>query len=45
VTRAIVDTGPLVAFLNTRDPYHAWARETFDGFRSGRGAHASGLIH
>jgi predicted nucleic acid-binding protein len=33
VTRAIVDTGPLVAFLNTRDPHHAWARETFDAFR------------
>jgi hypothetical protein len=33
VTRAIVDTGPLVAFLNTRDPHHAWARETFDTFR------------
>jgi len=33
VTRAIVDTGPLVAFLNARDPHHAWARETFDTFR------------
>jgi predicted nucleic acid-binding protein len=33
VTRAIVDTGPLVAFLNTRDPRHQWALETFDSFR------------
>jgi predicted nucleic acid-binding protein len=30
VIRAIVDTGPLVAFLDTRDPRHAWAQETFD---------------
>ncbi len=33
MTRAIVDTGPLVAFLNTRDPRHQWALETFDSFR------------
>jgi len=33
VTRAIVDTGPLVAFLNTRDARHQWALETFDSFR------------
>jgi uncharacterized protein len=32
VTRAIVDTGPLVAFLDTRDPRHAWAQETFNRF-------------
>ena len=33
MTRAIVDTGPLVAFLNTRDARHQWALETFDSFR------------
>jgi len=30
VTRAIADTGPIVAFLDTRDPLHSWAQETFD---------------
>lgn len=25
--RAIIDTGPIVAFLNANDSYHAWARE------------------
>jgi len=32
VTRIIVDTGPIVAFLNKRDSYHNWAREVFDRF-------------
>jgi predicted nucleic acid-binding protein len=28
--RIVVDTGPLVAFLNARDRHHVWARETLD---------------
>jgi uncharacterized protein len=27
----ILDTGPLVAYLYTRDAYHAWAIEAFSG--------------
>ena len=30
MTEAIlVDTGPIVAFLNSRDRYHEWSKETF----------------
>jgi uncharacterized protein len=32
VTRGIVDTGPIVAFLNAGDPHHRWAQETLSGF-------------
>jgi predicted nucleic acid-binding protein len=32
--RPIVDTGPLVALLDAREPDHAWARETFNGVRA-----------
>jgi predicted nucleic acid-binding protein len=28
-TRALIDTGPLVAFLNRRDRLHAWSRDVF----------------
>jgi predicted nucleic acid-binding protein len=32
VTEAVlVDTGPLVAFLNGRDRYHGWSEEVFAG--------------
>jgi uncharacterized protein len=31
VKRFAIDTGPLVAFLNRRDSFHKWARETLDG--------------
>ena len=30
MTRIIVDTGPIVAFLNKRDRYFAWANESFN---------------
>lgn len=30
----LVDTGPIVAFLNRRDRHHAWAVETFSTVRS-----------
>jgi predicted nucleic acid-binding protein len=31
VSQVIVDTGPLVALLNSRDAHHIWAREAFAG--------------
>jgi predicted nucleic acid-binding protein len=35
VTEAVlVDTGPIVAFLNSRDRYHEWSKETFAGIES-----------
>lgn len=30
MTSVIVDTGPLVAFLNRRDGWHGWARDQFE---------------
>lgn len=30
MTRIILDTGPIVAFLNRRDRYFAWANEVFN---------------
>lgn len=27
--KVLLDTGPLVAFLDQRDPYHAWAKNAF----------------
>jgi predicted nucleic acid-binding protein len=32
-TATIVDTGPLVAFLNRRDRHHAWAADQFGSLR------------
>jgi predicted nucleic acid-binding protein len=31
VKNVIVDTGPLVAFLNARDKHHRWARDVLGG--------------
>lgn len=31
MTRAIVDTGPLVAFLSVNDSHHPWAKSTLAG--------------
>jgi uncharacterized protein len=28
----LLDTGPLVAYLHPRDPYHDWAVDAFDDF-------------
>lgn len=30
----LLDTGPLVAFLDRRDSYHEWAKEQFAAFRA-----------
>jgi predicted nucleic acid-binding protein len=30
----LVDTGPIVAFLNGRDRYHEWSKEIFAGLES-----------
>jgi uncharacterized protein len=30
VSRFALDTGPLVAFLNSRDSHHSWAKSTLD---------------
>ncbi len=29
----VVDTGPIVAFLNARDAHHRWAREVLEGVK------------
>lgn len=33
MTRYALDTGPLVAFLNRHDSFHAWARSILDSVR------------
>ena len=30
MTKIVVDTGPIVAFLNSRDSYHDWAQQLFE---------------